>query len=200
MVGRAEALAVLERSWQLARSSGQIVLVGGEAGSGKTRLAAEFCRLVHEDGAAVLLGSCDDDLAIAYQPWVHVVEALFASLPAPMATSDPANRLAPLDPLLASGEHKDHDGRARSLDPEAARYRLYEAFAAALGEAAGCWPTVVVLEDLHWAGVQTLALLRHVARSGLPRDCSSSARSGTRATSSPSHWPPASPTFVAPVV
>ena len=35
-------------------------------------------------------------------------------------------------------------------------------------EAAGQWPTVVVLEDLHWAGVQTLALLRHIARSGVP--------------------------------
>ena len=30
------------------------------------------------------------------------------------------------------------------------------------------WPTVVVLDDLHWAGAQTLALLRHLARSGLP--------------------------------
>ncbi len=39
---------------------------------------------------------------------------------------------------------------------------------AALDEAAARWPTVVVLDDLHWAGTQTLALLRHVARSGLP--------------------------------
>ncbi len=142
-VGRADALASLEQSWQLARSAGQIVLVGGEVGSGKTRLAAEFSRLVHGDGAAVFLGSCDDDLAVPYQPWVQVVEELTGSR---------------LEPELV----------VQSLDPESARYRLYEAFADALREAVARWPTVVVLEDLHWAGVQTLALLRHLARFGLP--------------------------------
>ena len=75
-------------SWQLAGSGGQIVLIGGDAGSGKTRLATEFCRLAHADGAAVLLGSCDDDLAVAYQPWVQVVDELFASLPIPGTSSD----------------------------------------------------------------------------------------------------------------
>ena len=62
----------------------------------------------------------------------------------------------------------EHDRLWQPLDPESARYRLYEAFAGALREAAARWPTVVVLEDLHWAGAQTLALLRHLARSGLP--------------------------------
>ena len=163
-VGRADALATLERSWQLAGSAGQIVLIGGEAGSGKTRLTAEFARLAHRSGATVLLGSCDDDLAVPYQPWVQAVEQLLAALP----TSTMAGELAPLSPLLAHGERLEHDRAVLPVDPESARYRLYEAFGVALREAAARWPTVVVLEDLHWAGVQTLALLRHVARSGLP--------------------------------
>ena len=163
-VGRAAALASLERSWPLAGSGGQIVLIGGEAGSGKTRLTAEFARLVHRSGAAVLLGSCDDDLAVPYQPWVQAVEQLLAVLPTRAMTGE----LAPLSPLLAHGERVAHDRDVLPGDPDAARYRLYEAFGVAFREAATRWPTVVVLEDLHWAGVQTLALLRHVARSGLP--------------------------------
>jgi DNA-binding CsgD family transcriptional regulator/tetratricopeptide (TPR) repeat protein len=143
LVGRDDELASLEHSWQLARSAGQIVLIGGEAGSGKTRLAAEFARMEHGAGAAVFLGRCDDDLAVPYQPWVQVVEQLTDGR---------------LEPELV----------VQSLDPESARYRLYEAFADALREAVTRWPTVVVLEDLHWAGVQTLALLRHLARTGLP--------------------------------
>ncbi len=163
-VGRAAALASLERSWQLAGSGGQIVLIGGEAGSGKTRLTAEFARLAHRSGATVLLGGCDDDLAVPYQPWVQAVEQLLAVLPTSTATGE----LAALSPLLAHGEQLEHGRAVLPLDPESARYRLYEAFGVAFREAAGQWPTVVVLEDLHWAGVQTLALLRHVARSGLP--------------------------------
>ena len=163
-VGREAALASLERTWPVAGSGGQIVLIGGEAGSGKTRLAAEFARLVHRSGAAVLLGSCDDDLAVPYQPWVQAVEQLLAVLPTRAMTGE----LAPLSPLLAHGERVAHDRDVLPGDPDAARYRLYEAFGVAFREAATRWPTVVVLEDLHWAGVQTLALLRHVARSGLP--------------------------------
>ena len=95
---------------------------------------------------------------------MQAVEQLLAVLPTRAMTGE----LAPLSPLLAHGERVAHDRDVLPGDPDAARYRLYEAFGVAFREAATRWPTVVVLEDLHWAGVQTLALLRHVARSGLP--------------------------------
>jgi len=168
-VGRSAALGSLERSWDLARAGpGRIVLVGGEAGSGKTRLATEFGRRAHGAGAAVLIGSCDDDLALPYQPWVQAVDELLTTLPLATVTGDLALRLAPLGQLLVNGDRLGRDRAAVPADPETARYRLYEAFGCALGAAAARWPTVVVLDDLHWAGAQTLALLRHAARSGLP--------------------------------
>ena len=87
--------------WRCSRSHGSspglpVRSCSSEAktGSGKTRLAAEFARLVHADGAAVILGSCDDDLAVPYQPWV-IVDELFAPIPKQVATGDPAKRFAP---------------------------------------------------------------------------------------------------------
>ena len=56
--------------------------------------------------------------------------------------------------------------RPPPADPETERYRLFTAVDAILADAARRWPTVVVIDDLHWAGAQTLALLRHLARSG----------------------------------
>ncbi len=169
LVGRSTALATLERAWALAAGgAGQIVLLGGEVGAGKTRLASEFARAVHRAGGAVLLGTCDDDLALPYQPWVQAVDQLLAALDAASLSADLAGRLAPLGDLAVHLARVAAPRPAPPMDPEAARYRLYEAFTVALDEAAARWPTVVVLDDLHWAGAQTLALLRHVARTGLP--------------------------------
>ena len=176
--------------------AGQVVLLGGEVGTGKTRLATEFGRVVHRAGGAVLLGICDDDLALPYQPWVQGVDQLLASLDPASVGADLAARLAPLSQLAVHVERVVPAPPAATADPDAARYRLYEAFAVALAEAAARWPTVVVLDDLHWAGAQTLALLRHLARSGMPGRL---LVVGTfRDTGDlPSRSPPASPTCAA---
>lgn len=156
-LGRGPALGLLTGAWDQARAGpGRLVLVAGEAGAGKTRLVAEFGRRAHDDGAAVLAGSCDDDLALPYQPWVEVVRHLVSAAPDAI---DPGV-LAPIGQLItAPGEP----------GPDADRLRVYTAFGRAVGCAAQRWPTVLVLEDLHWAGSQTLALLRHLVRTGLPR-------------------------------
>jgi class 3 adenylate cyclase len=117
-VGRSAALRSLERSWELARAgAGRVVLVGGEPGSGKTRLATEFGRQVHGSGAAVLAGSCDDDLALPYQPWVQAVDQLVATLPLTTLTGDLATRLAPLGQLLVNGDRLVQDGAVAPADP-----------------------------------------------------------------------------------
>ena len=74
--------------------TGRIVLIGGEAGTGKTRLAAELARRLHATGAAVLYGTCDDDLALPYQPWVQALDPVVPILVA--ADRQLAARLTPL--------------------------------------------------------------------------------------------------------
>src|SRR4029079_18864761 len=125
-------------------------------------------RAVRSAGGAVLLGTCDDDLALPYQPWVQAVDQLLGACAPTSLTADVVNRLAPLGDLAFHVERTASIRPPSTVDPEAARYRLYEAFMVALGEPRARWPSVIVLDDMHWAGTQTLALLRHVARSGLP--------------------------------
>ncbi|WP_176921192.1 ATP-binding protein [Pseudonocardia oroxyli] len=156
-VGRADALAVLDGAWSRSLvGDGELVLVGGEAGAGKTRLAAEFARSVRDGGAAVLRGTCEPDLAPPHQPWVQVVEQVLEAVP---AYAVPPALTALVEPAVAVGP---------PVDAAVARARLHAGFAQVLAAAAHRRPTLVVLDDLHWAGPQTLAVLGHLARTGLP--------------------------------
>ncbi|MEU8632955.1 AAA family ATPase [Amycolatopsis sp. NPDC048633] len=135
-VGRAGAAAGL-RAWLAAAAagSGALVLVGGPAGIGKTRLVETVT-----DRAAVWGRCVDDPGAPPLWPWRRVLQAL----------PEVSRALAALD---------DHDG----TDLVAARFRFVALAADALVAAAEPAGLVVVLEDLHWADEASLRLLRHLA-------------------------------------
>lgn len=169
-VGRVTTMDELSAAWDDAHDgAGRLLLVSGEAGAGKTRLATEFGRTLHESGAGVLYGGCEEDLALPYQPWVEVTNQFLDASSIHAIGADFASRLGPLAPLVARIDRLISQVPRVTPDPGTERFRTYDAFASVLTEAAARWPTLVVLDDLHWAGPQTLALLRHVARSGLPR-------------------------------
>ena len=140
-VGRADSLMTLARTWSDAGGdTGRVVLVGGEAGAGKTRLAAEFARRVHAGGAAVLYGACDDDLALPYQPWVQAFDPVLPAL-ARSRAGLPAG-LAPLAPLMTNADQLVPTGGVPTgADPDAERYRRYAAFSLVLEAVAAHWPT-----------------------------------------------------------
>jgi predicted ATPase len=81
-VGRAAERDALERAWKQAEQGGlRVVLVAGEPGIGKTRLATEIGLHAHRQGGVVLLGRCDEDLAVPYQPFVETLRHLVAVCP-----------------------------------------------------------------------------------------------------------------------
>lgn len=166
-VGRADEWAELDDCWRQVLAGGRsVVLLGGEAGAGKTRLASEFARHLHDEGAAVLFGGCDSQLVVPYQPWVQALDHLLRTLPVDALDADVAADLGALGPVLPRVERPVSRAGATVFDTDAERYRLYSAVDAVLADAARRWPLVVVLDDLQWGGAQTLSLLGHIARSG----------------------------------
>src|SRR5205807_9812817 len=72
--GRDVEQTALAGAWKEALTGrGQLVLLSGEPGIGKTALTAELARHVHADGALVLYGRCDQDLGVPYQPFVEAL-------------------------------------------------------------------------------------------------------------------------------
>ena len=71
---------VLRLAWEAARAgAGGLALVSGEPGVGKTRLLATLAGEVHDDGALVAYGRCDELSALTYQPFVEALRGLLAS-------------------------------------------------------------------------------------------------------------------------
>ena len=76
-VGRSRELDVLEQVWrETVAGARQVVFVGGDPGAGKSRLLAEVATMLHERGAAVLLGSCIEEFGPPYQPFVQPMNAV----------------------------------------------------------------------------------------------------------------------------
>ena len=100
-VGRADEWEALNATWSEVESGGRrVVLLSGEAGAGKTRLAFEFARQCHGQGAAVLFGGCDSELGVPFQPWVQAFVHLLGSLPDELLIDDLAPELSELAVIL----------------------------------------------------------------------------------------------------
>lgn len=147
----------------------RLVVVAGEPGIGKTRLATEFCRRAHGRGATILFGRCFEERLVPYQAFVealgqHVTATPLAELRSRVGAADA--ELVDLVPELAV-RLPELSAPVR-LDPEGARWRLFAAVDRLLSSASQAGPAVVALDDLHWGDKATLLLLAHVARSPEP--------------------------------
>ncbi|WP_197514840.1 BTAD domain-containing putative transcriptional regulator [Mycobacterium sp. 852013-50091_SCH5140682] len=165
-VGRGPELGELLSTWQTALTAGtQAVLIAGEPGVGKTRLAGEWSRQAYEDGAVVLYGRCDEDLGAPYQPFTEALRTLVPSVgPGRLRGIRGIEAILPLVPGLIDAV-PDLTAPTRA-DPDTERYALFDAVVALLEAASASVPIVLVLDDLHWAAKPTLLLLRHLLRFG----------------------------------
>jgi ATP/maltotriose-dependent transcriptional regulator MalT len=134
IVGRAAEIAVLAESWALARGgSPATVLIGGEAGIGKTRLVRHFTADVE---AEVLYGGC--------------VDLSGSGLPfAPFTAALRGHAETPAEPLPGDVQ----------VDSDTARARLFEEMLTRLAGLCARRPVVLVIEDIHWIDRSSLDLL-----------------------------------------
>lgn len=153
------ALAVLLDAAAMDR--GRLVLLPGEPGAGKTRLAQEAGALARERGFLCAVGRCyAPDASAPFTPFLDVFGALYAACP-PAQRAEAPRRWpylawllpdAGIAPPAAAGDGPDE------------RPRLFRAAAGFLHALAERYPVAVLLDDLHWADSSSLALLAHLAR------------------------------------
>lgn len=165
-VGRGRELERLVSAWQSTLAAGtRAVLIAGEPGVGKTRLAGEWSRNAYDQGAVVLYGRCDEDLGAPYQPFAEALRSLVSCVDSNrLRNVRGIEALLPLIPGLAD-KLPDVAAPPRA-DPDTERYALFDAVVALLGTASATAPVVLILDDLHWAAKPTLLLLRHLLRFG----------------------------------
>ena len=166
-VGREGEREQLEGLWRATDPDGlHLAFITGEAGIGKSRLAAEVARAAHGDGATVLFGRCDDELDVPYQPVVEALRHFLGQCP-PAYLRDElgagAGELVRLVPELA--DRFPGLAPAPSTDAETARYRLFEAITAWLAAASETKSILFVIDDLQWGSKATHLFVRHLARS-----------------------------------
>lgn len=165
-VGRAAELEALRSLMPKAEGEGRrVVLVGGEPGSGKSRLVREFATTAADDGALVLYGACDAVVRTPYGPFVEALDHLARvldpdELSAALGTT--GGELTRLLPELAV-RVPDLPPPVKA-DPDTERHRLHTAVNDLLTSVGRPRPVLLVLEDGHWADAPTLLLLRHLAR------------------------------------
>jgi AAA ATPase domain len=142
------------------------VLVAGEAGIGKTTLIGEATA---RSGLLVGWGACAEaERMPAFWPWTLALRGLLSALDPTDAEAltriDTAELARLLPELAAAGSEVADAGVVNGpSDADAARLRLFDAVARLLERLARQAPTLVVLDDLHWADESSLQLLRFVA-------------------------------------
>ena len=167
-VGRRPRLDRLGSAWTDATAGRRrTVLVAGEAGIGKTRLAAQLATLAERDGGVVLAGRCDQHLGVPYLPLREAVGRRMGDLPDQRLRGllgRPAGELVRLWPELA---WRLHPAPART-GPPASPYVLAEALVDLLEAVADDGPLLLLVDDLHGADEASLALLRSLAHNPRP--------------------------------
>lgn len=166
-VGRGPEFARLECARrESASGETRLVLVTGEPGIGKSRLAGRVAEVASRAGATVLWGRATEEAVITYQPFAEAFEPLTDAILGPLGPE-----LGPVAPRLGRllpGVAAQLPAPSFVAKPDVERYLLFEAARSLLGAVAGTGPVVLVLEDLHWADESSLALFDHLLRRPLP--------------------------------
>ncbi|WP_306461854.1 ATP-binding protein [Spongiactinospora gelatinilytica] len=162
-VGREAELGILTEAFDESRKgAATVVLLGGEAGVGKTRLVGRFIEHAQDEGAQVLSGGCVElsTEGLAYAPFTAALRQLVREM-----------GVAPVSALLPDGAGRD---LARLLpefgepsgdtETETARARLFEQILALLERLAERRPLVLTIEDVHWADRSSRDLIAFLSR------------------------------------
>ncbi|HTA93234.1 MAG TPA: protein kinase [Polyangiaceae bacterium] len=168
-VGRANELAILHEAFtRTLRGEAVTVLIEGESGLGKTSLVREFLRAVRteEQAVAVFTGRCFERESLPYKALDGVMDAVHAELCRfspeeteqllPPDTSEIARAFPVMQRLQGAPSSANQHS---SLEPHAQRERVFGALRALFVRLAAHRPSIVVIDDLQWTDIDSLAAL-----------------------------------------
>ena len=166
---RAELFGALDAAQ---KSQPSVLLLGGEPGVGKTRLASEALAEADRRGFRTFVGrSYESEGTPPYQPFIEVMEMALANLPPEVLRrdlGDSAGEVARLLPELR--QRFDDIPPSLDLPPEQERRYLFNSVRDFIARAAETQPICVLFDDMHWADEASLLLFEHIAQhlAGLP--------------------------------
>ncbi|MGH7820014.1 MAG: ATP-binding protein, partial [Candidatus Binatia bacterium] len=168
-IGRTRELAELEAALDDVHSArGKIYLLAGEPGIGKTRLADEIGRRAASRSFMVLWGRCwEGGGSPANWPWTQILRSLVAATDLDARHEQmgaAAAYLRQLVPDLQRSDETDLRAGSLALEPERARFYLFDAVTTFLKHASRAKPLLLVLDDCHASDLSSLRLLQFVAR------------------------------------
>jgi hypothetical protein len=164
-VGRGREFAALSSALDAAGGGrGTLCLVSGEPGIGKSRLLSEFTAELAAKGSSIHWGfAWEAGGAPGYWPWIQILRSVLTQEDVRSALDGQPHLAASIGELVPELVPEAANRSAR-LEPEQARFRLMDAVASVLLLSAARTPQVIVLEDLHAADADSLALLEFTAR------------------------------------
>ncbi|HEY2437070.1 MAG TPA: AAA family ATPase [Solirubrobacteraceae bacterium] len=164
-VGRLIERAQMEECWQRVLAGGrEVVLLSGEPGIGKTRLASHVAQRALQQGATVLYGACEEELAAPYQPWCEVLAHLVEHAPDELLAGHVDRHGGELSRLIPQlRRHMPLTVNPWQSDSDTGQYLLFAAITDLLEASSRTGPVVLVLDDLHWSDRESLLLLKHLS-------------------------------------
>ncbi len=166
-VGREEELARLHRQFDEAFAGrGSLVMLVGEPGIGKTRTVQELETYARIRGGIALWGAAHEAAgAPAYWPWVQVGRMYGSANDVTELAPDMQGKGSLLVSIFPERREDANFAEPEALDdPEAAQFRLFDAYTTFVRAMAKRSPLIIALDDLHWSDKPTLLLLQHLAR------------------------------------
>ena len=166
MIGRDDELRILADVYKRVATDGgrEVVLLAGEAGVGKSTLVGAAARAAYDEGACVLFGHCEEDLASPYQFFAEALDHLVKHAPPNQLEGHvrpygpDLSRLVPSVSTLLPGLPA-----TLGTDADTERYLLFAAVAGVIADVSRSHPVVLVLDDVQWADRGSLLLLRYLA-------------------------------------
>src|SRR6266852_5152475 len=167
LIGRTAELAAFHLLIDQGKSGrGQVALLSGEAGIGKSRLVAEAKVAAAAQGFLLLQGNCfQPDISSPYAPLLDLLRSSAARQLAAAVTSELAPFARELHQLLPDVVPLPPDRvPMSSSDPEQEKHRLFAALTQFFTGQATKQPVLLIIEDIHWSDDASLEFLYYLAR------------------------------------